>query len=547
MYVYVELVRQTLKDLFLITLKTMYIYIYIYSRASFFCQLHPECNMTNFSENLEKLHFVLIPLLAQGHMIPMIDMARIFAGHGVYVTLVITPGNATRSARSIQRASMQKKKNIHILEIPFPCKEVGLPPGCENLDSVPCRSLLKNFYNGLDRMKQPIEEYLKNHETPPSCIISDKCMSWTCEIARKFHVPRLVFHGMGCFSLLSAHNVHLHKAHHGPKSDTEPFVIPGLPLRIEITKAQLPGAFVKLPRDVLDDEVRDKMRETELDSYGVVVNTFSELEYGCAEEYKKAINKKVWCIGPVSLCNRHDLDKFERGSESSIGEKECMEWLEGMKSQSVLYACLGSQCRLVPSQLIQLGLGLEASNQPFIWVIKKGEGERQEELEKWFEEERFEERIKGRGLVIKGWAPQVLILSHPAIKGFLTHCGWNSTIEGVCSGVPMITWPMFAEQFFNEKLVVEALKIGVPIGVELPVRWGDEEKVGILVTKSQVVIAIQKLFGDGEEGARRAERARELGFKAKKAMEDDGSANFDVSLLIQDIITQSSIFRAEKQ
>ncbi|KAL3532006.1 hypothetical protein ACH5RR_005527 [Cinchona calisaya] len=483
---------------------------------------------------MQNLHFVLVPLLAQGHMIPMIDMAKLFAERGVRVSLVITPNNASRSTRAVHRAR-ESGLSIEILEIPFPCQQVGLPIGCENLDSVPSRDLLRKFYSALHKLQHPLEQYLQEHKYPPSCIISDKCLSWTAETARKFKIPRIVFHGMGCFSLLSAHNVKLHSPHLSVKSDTEPFIIPGLPMRVEITKAQLPGAFVALP-DL--DDVRDRMREAEMNSFGVVVNSFVELENGCAEEYRKAINKKVWCIGPVSLCNKHNLDKFERGDKSSIDEDQCLKWLSSRKPNSVLYACLGSQCRLIPSQLIQLGLGLEASNQPFIWVIKTGE--RFCDLEQWLRDERYEERIKGRGLLIKGWAPQVLILSHPAIKGFLTHCGWNSTIEGVCSGVPMITWPMFAEQFFNEKMIVEILRIGVRIGVELPVRWGEEEKVGLLVSNEQVANAIERLMDDGEEGNKRRIRARELGLKAKNAMEDGGSTNFNISLLIQDIMEQSS-------
>jgi hypothetical protein len=171
-------------------------------------------------------------------------------------------------------------------------------------------------------------------------------------------------------------------------------------------------------------------------------------------------------------------------------------------------------------------------------VIKTGE--RYLELEEWLVKERFEERIKGRGLLIKGWAPQMLILSHPAVGGFITHCGWNSTLESVCSGVPMITWPLFAEQFFNEKLVVEVLRIGIKVGVEIPVRWGDEEKVGVLVKKDGVEKAITMLMDGGEEGEKRRKKARELGEMGKRALEEGGSSQLNMSFLIEDITKQST-------
>ncbi|XP_038718882.1 UDP-glycosyltransferase 73D1-like isoform X2 [Tripterygium wilfordii] len=479
-----------------------------------------------------QLHFVLIPLMAQGHMIPMIDMARLIAERGVLVTLVTTPQNASRFETIIDRAE-RSGLPIRLFQIPFPCQEVGLPVGCENLDSLPSRNLLRKFYNALAMLQEPLEQFLQQHENPPSCIISDKCISWTSCTAKRFNVPRIVFHGMSCFSLLSSHNIKLHNAHLSVSSDSEPFVIPGLPQKVEVTMAQLPGTFVSLP-DL--DDIRDKMREAESTAFGVVVNSFDELEHGCADFYQKAIKKKVWCIGPVSLTNKETLDKFERGNKASIDEKQCLDWLDSIKPRSVIYACLGSLCRLVTSQLIELGLALEETKQPFIWVVPKTGEKSYLELEKWLMEERFEERTKGRGLVIKGWAPQVLLLSHPAIGGFLTHCGWNSTIEGVYSGVPMITWPQFSEQFFNEKLVVAILRTGVRVGVEIPVRWGQEEELGVLVTKNHIVKAIEMLMDKGEEGEERRNRARELGKIAKKVMEEGGSSYFNMSLLIQDLV-----------
>lgn len=483
----------------------------------------------------KKLHFILIPLLAQGHMIPMIDIARLLAELGVVVSLVTTPLNASRISGSIQRAA-ESGLPIRILQIPFPCQKVGLPEGCENLDIIPSRDLIRKFYRAIDEMQTPLEEHLQILKPPPSCILSDKCLSWTSKTAEKFKIPRVVFHGISCFSLLVSHNIRLHKTHLSVSSASQPFKVPGLPYSVQITKEQLPGSFVTLP-DL--DDIRDQMQEAESKAFGVVVNSFSDLEHECIEEYQKAIKKKVWCIGPVSLCNKEIKDKFARGNKASISDSQCLEWLNAKKPRSVIYVCLGSQCRLVPKQLIELGLGLEASKHPFIWVMKTGE--RWTELENWLIDNKFEDRIKGRGLLISGWAPQVLILAHPAIRGFLTHCGWNSTIESICHGVPMITWPQFAEQFLNEKLVVEILKIGVRVGVNIPVRFGDEEKVGVLLNRDDIANAVSILMGGGEEGENRRKRIKQLEEMARKAVAVGGSSKTDLTLLIQEIMENSTL------
>ncbi|BBH07734.1 UDP-glucosyl transferase 73B3 [Prunus dulcis] len=239
-----------------------------------------------------------------------------------------------------------------------------------------------------------------------------------------------------------------------------------------MTKAQLPDGSVT-PR--LKDFF-DKMGAVETETYGMIVNTFEELEPAYVQAYKKVKNDKLWCIGPASLCNKDDLDKAQRGNKVSIDELHCFKWLDSWALASVLYACFGSMCHLSSEQLIEIGLALEASNKPFIWVVR-GCIEIQE-LEKWIAESGFEERNRARSLVIHGWAPQTLILSHPAVGGFLTHCGWNSTLEGICAGVPLLTWPLHGDQFINEKLVEQILKISVRVGVEFSVLWERRRRLG---------------------------------------------------------------------
>ncbi|XP_010504073.2 PREDICTED: LOW QUALITY PROTEIN: UDP-glycosyltransferase 73D1 [Camelina sativa] len=494
----------------------------------------------------KRLHFVLVPLMAQGHLIPMVDISKILARQGNIVTIVTTPQNASRFAKTVDRARSEADLEINVVTFPIPYKEFGLPKDCETLDTLPSKDLLRRFYDAVDKLQDPLERFLEQQDIPPSCIISDKCLSWTSKTAKRFKIPRIVFHGMCCFSLLSSHNLHLHSSHLSVSSASEPFSIPAMPHKIEITRAQLPGAFQKLENM---DDVRDKMRESESEAFGVIVNSFQELEPGYAEAYAKAINKKVWFIGPVSLCNERMADLFDRGNNDNvaISETECVQFLDSMRPRSVLYVCLGSLCRLIPNPLIELGLGLEESRKPFIWVIKTEE-RHMNELDEWLKRENFEERVRGRGIVIKGWSPQAMILSHGSTGGFLSHCGWNSTIEAICFGVPMITWPLFAEQFLNEKLVVEVLKIGVRVGVESPVRWGDEERVGVLVKKQCVVKAVKLVMeedcqhvDEDSEFVRRRRRIQELAVMAKKAVNEKGSSSINVSILMQDVLEQLSL------
>ncbi|KAK7245053.1 hypothetical protein RIF29_39884 [Crotalaria pallida] len=476
-------------------------------------------------------HFILFPLIAPGHIIPMMDIARLLAQHGVIVTIFTTPKNASRFTSIISRA-VSSGLQIQLVLLQFPSKEAGLPEGCENFDMVPSTTMMPNLFNGVTLLQKQADELFATLTPKPSCIISDFCIPWTSQIAQKYNIPRISFHGFGCFSLHCMYVVHASKVLESITSESECFTIPGIPDQIQVTKAQLSVQVDNQDNNM--KEFREKMFDAEFKSYGVIVNTFEELEQAYVNDYKKVRNDKVWCIGPVSLCNKDELDKAQRGNNDSFNQQHCLEWLDLHKPKSVVYVCLGSLCNLIPSQLMELALALEATQRPFIWVIR--EWVQFEELEKWISEEGFEERTKGRGILIRGWAPQVLILSHHAIGGFLTHCGWNSTLEGISAGVPMVTWPLFADQFLNEKLVVHVLKIGVSLGVETPMKWGDDEKKGVLVKKEDIKNAICMVMDEGEESEDIKGRATKLSEMATKAVEKGGSSHLNMTLLIQEIM-----------
>lgn len=480
-----------------------------------------------------QVHFVLVPLMSPGHLIPMVDLAKLLAQHGVIVSIISTPLNTIRFKSGIDH-SVKSGLQIRILELEFPAVQAGLPKGCENMDSLPSRDLIKDFFVAASMLQKPFEELFSDLKPSPSCIISGKNMAWTVDSACKFRVPRIFFDGMGCFSSTCTQKLQSSKVHE-VVSKFEPFVVPGLAHRIELTKSQLPENLNPGSPDLVD--VRNKMVAAESISDGIIVNTFEELELEYVQEFKKIKGGKVWCIGPVSACNKSESEKAARGKTVSLDENQCLKWLDLQQPNSVVYASLGSICGLTCSQLIELGLGLEASNRPFIWVLRGGE--KSKELEKWIEEERFEERIKGRGFLIKGWSPQILVLCHPSVGAFLTHCGWNSTLEGCCSGLPIITCPLFAEQFINEKLITEVLGTGVSVGVKAAVTWGMEEKSGLVMKRGDVKNAIDKIFDKGVEGEDRRRKAKEIAKMAKRALEEGGSSYLNIEALIQDIMQQT--------
>ncbi|KAM0938398.1 putative trans-zeatin O-beta-D-glucosyltransferase [Dioscorea sansibarensis] len=485
-------------------------------------------------ESEYKAHIVLFPLMAQGHIIPMIDMARLLAQRpGVLTTFVTTPINAARSLPAIS-SILSSSLPVRFLELPFPCSAAGLPDGCENIDLIPFPDtedldllrpvflLIKNFFFGTALLRDPLLSLLLQQHPSPTCIIADVCLPWLSHVAEALRIPRFIFHGQCCFSLACYLSIHLNGLDRTITDETQRFLVPGLPQPIHVDKTEAPGFFSmpgweKLRKDTID---------AELSSDGVVLNTFNALEGEYVEYYEKTLGKRALAIGPVSLANRDVSSMAMRGNKTAIDEQQCLNWLDSKDPRSAIFVSFGSLALIKPLQLMEIGYGLEASGSPFIWVIK--ECEKWPEMEQWVAE--LKERTGHRSLIIIGWAPQVVILSHVAIGGFLTHCGWNSVLEAVSAGVVMATWPRNSDQFLNEKLVVEALRIGVRVGGKPPSyvamsKWN-------VVERNAVEKVVRCLMDKGKEGEERRERARELGVKASMAMEEGGSSYVDLTKLI---------------
>ncbi|CAN0846376.1 Scopoletin glucosyltransferase [Linum grandiflorum] len=448
--------------------------------------------------------------MAQGHMIPIVDMARLFSRRGVKSTIITTPLNALLFSHKIKRDAEQGLRiQTHIIDFP------------ENVNAIKSPDMLFPFFMSMHAFRQPVEQLLKLWK--PDCIVADLFFPWATQSAHSLGIPRLFFNGTSSFAICLMHCFTRQQPWKGVESDSEPFVMPGLPHRIEFTKLQLPPFWKGL-------EMRDLINRSEETSFGAVVNSFHELEPGYSEHYREVVGTKAWFIGPLSLSNKGStLEKAERGKTAAIDGHECLRWLDCREPNSVLYICFGSMSDIPDAQLLEIAAALEASGQGFIWVVKRDSEE--EKDQEWLPEG-FEERMEGKGLVIKGWAPQVLILDHEATGGFMTHCGWNSTLEGVAAGVPMVTWPLGAEQFLNGRLVTDVLRVGVGIGCE---EWSREDRK-MVVGREEIERAVSEVMV-GEDAEEMRERAMELKVKAVKANEEGGSSYSDLKSLLEELVS----------
>ncbi|KAK7837568.1 scopoletin glucosyltransferase [Quercus suber] len=272
--------------------------------------------------------------------------------------------------------------NIDIKIIKFLAVEAGLPEGCENIDSLNSSDMIPTFVLATSMLQQPLEELIQEYQ--PSCIVADMLFPWAVDVAAKFGIPRLEFYGTRFFSMSAGHCIRQYEPHKKVSSDSETFFIPNFLGEINLTRRQLPD-FTRQEVETDFSKFLKEASKSVLRSYGVVVNSFYELEPDYIDHYINVLGRKAWHIGPISLCNKDTKDKAQRGKEASIDERECLKWLATKKPNSVVFICFGSTSKFSDSQLMEIAMGLEASRQQFIWVqwIRMvGDGIKREAIQK---------------------------------------------------------------------------------------------------------------------------------------------------------------------
>eukprot|EP01018_Ginkgo_biloba_P020562 Gb_16494 [translate_table: standard] len=457
-------------------------------------------------------HVVMFPYMAQGHIIPFLELSKFIARRsGFTITILNTPLNIRELRPKVESTRQADAAlDIRLAELPFCGTDHGLPPHTENTDSLEDYQNLLCLFEASEHLRPHFEQFLRQiseqEGRPPLCIISDMFLGWTLDVADEFRIPRIQFCTCGVYSTLIFYSLWTHLPH--IKTDSNVFVLPDME-NVSLHRSQLShGLKMATGSDpgtlFLNRQIPRNMR-----SWGSVCNSFEALEHGSLEQMRKSTGRPVWAVGPLlpssllssapstANSNGSNLEVLLRGKETGPDVVACLQWLDSQKPSTVLYVCFGTMNTICASDMKELALGLESSQQPFIWVVRPPLGfPLNADFSPEFLPDGFEDRIreKKQGFIIRGWAPQLVILSHPSTGGFLSHCGWNSVLESLSQGVPIIGWPLAGDQFYNSKMLEEEVGVCVELWrgkegeltkerVERTVRILMEEERGIELKK----------------------------------------------------------------
>uniref|UniRef100_A0A5B7CC57 Glycosyltransferase n=1 Tax=Davidia involucrata TaxID=16924 RepID=A0A5B7CC57_DAVIN len=464
-------------------------------------------------------HIVMLPFMAQGHIIPFLALARqIQQTTGFTITIANTPLNIQHL-----QSTIAKQSQINLVALPFNSADHGLPPGIENTETLSLHQII-TLFRASSTLEAPcrrlISDIAAKEGRPPLCIISDVFFGWATNVAISTGTVNVSFSTGGAYG--SAAYVSLWQNLPHRFTDGDEFCLPGFPDSCRFHISQL-HQFLRAA-DGTDAWSRFFQPQISLSlrSCGWLCNAVEEIEPLGLEILRKYIKLPVWAIGPLlppSMLNpsssSSNVSGQRAGREPGLSPEKCVEWLDLYPQDSVLFISFGSQNTISPSQMMELAKGVEDSGVAFIWVIRppvgfdlKGEF-RAEWLPEGFEERMVERK---RGLLVHNWAPQVEILSHRSTGAFLSHCGWNSIMESLSQGVPMIGWPLAAEQGYNSKMLVE--EMGVCIELTRGVQTS--------IVKEEVKRVIEFVMDRKGKGGEMKRKSVEIGELIRAAVREEG-------------------------
>ncbi|RDY11535.1 Hydroquinone glucosyltransferase, partial [Mucuna pruriens] len=447
-------------------------------------------------------HIAIVSSPGFSHLIPIVEFTkRLVKLHPNFHVTCIIPS----------LGSPPESSKAYLKTLPSNIDSIFLPP-------ISKEQLPQGAYVGLliqltVTLSLPsIHETLKSLSSkfPLTALVADVFAFQTLEFAKEFNALSYFYvPGSAMVLSLCLHLPKLDEQVSGEYKDlAEPIMLPGC--------VPLLGVDLPVPTQNRSSEAYKHFLErakTLVIADGIIINTFLEMESGTIRALEELRNGKIrlYPVGPIT-----QKGSIDEGDECD----KCLRWLDKQPPCSVLYVSFGSGGTLSQHQINELAWGLELSGQRFLWVLRAPsnsanaaylEAAKEDPLQ--FLPNGFLERTKEKGLVVASWAPQVQILSHNSVGGFLTHGGWNSTLESVQEGVPLITWPLFAEQSMNAVMLANGLKVALR----------PKFNADGIVEKEEIAELIKCLMMEGEESKGMRERMRSLKESAATALNDGSS------------------------
>ncbi|KAL5705214.1 7-deoxyloganetin glucosyltransferase [Ranunculus cassubicifolius] len=466
-------------------------------------------------------HAVCIPYPAQGHINPMLKLAKLLHHRGFHITFINTEYNHKRLLKSRGPNSLNGLPSFQFKTITD-----GLPPS-DDIDatqSIPalCES---TSINCLAPFRDLVSELNNNHNSPPvSCIVSDGSMTFTLEVAKELGIPEvLLWTTSVCGFMGYLQFPYLIQQGLMPLQD-ESYLTNGY---LDAPVDWIPGVkdirLRDLPSFIRTTEPNALMTQIVLQETGraskasaIVFNTFEELEHDSLSAIRDSL-PPIYTIGSLHLLINQISDKELMSLGSNLWkEEECLPWLDTKEPNSVVYVNFGSITVITQQQMTEFAWGLANSKQNFLWVIRSDVVSGDTAMLS----PEFLSEIKERGLLVS-WCPQEQVLNHPSIGGFLTHSGWNSTLESVCSGVPMICWPFFADQQMNCRYTCAHWDIGLEIDSN--------------VNRDDVEYLVRELM-EGSKGKDMRMKAMTWKRKAAEAIAPGGTSYVNMDKFVSEIL-----------
>ncbi|XP_047331240.1 anthocyanidin 3-O-glucosyltransferase 2-like [Impatiens glandulifera] len=483
---------------------------------------------------MEKIELVFIPSFGIGHVISMVEMGNLLLSRypNLSITfLIINKKGIPSIITSLSSDDLYHSTRIRFLQVTRD----------EDDSLVDTRAM----FNLLDLYKPIIKETVQQEIISRSGsgrlvgFILDMFCAGMVDVAKDFNVPGYVFFVCGAtFIGLMCHLQTLQDEYGQNLVDLDGSDVE---LDVPVFKNRYPAKVI--PPGATDKEggsqnflrLAKLLREVD----GIAVNTFAELEsYAIKVLSEDDKIPPVYPVGPILKIKKENDEK----------SADIISWLDGQPLSSVIFLCFGSMGSFPDEQVKEIAYALEKAGKRFLWSLRRPLGT--DKTTSWITTdyenpgqvlpEGFLERTAEIGRVI-GWAPQVEVLSHEAVGGFVSHCGWNSVLESVWCGVPTATWPIQAEQNMNAFFMVKEVGLSVDVKMDYSQsHWKTSEEDSATVPATVIERALRQLMDEnGEECLEMRKRMKEMSHKSKKAVAVGGSSYVSIDRFMDDIINHN--------